>query len=109
MLSNLWSPLRYRWRALFARGAMEAELDEEVRFHLDREAAKLEGAGHSRAEAWRRAAALPSHFLPPSGRIRLVTTVRDVHNPIPGPETTESVALQMRPIIAIYHCRSRAI
>ena len=55
MLSDWWSEFRYRVRALFARGAMDAELDEEVRFHLELEAAKLERAGHSRSEAWRRA------------------------------------------------------
>ena len=43
MLSELWSELRFRWRALFRRGAVDAELDEEVRFHLEHETAKLDG------------------------------------------------------------------
>jgi putative ABC transport system permease protein len=47
--------LRYRLRALFARSAMEAELDEELRFHIERETEKHERAGVPRAEAERRA------------------------------------------------------
>src|SRR5262245_29589101 len=47
--------LRYRLRALFHRDAVEAELNEEVRYHLDREAEKLRTAGYSPAEARRRA------------------------------------------------------
>jgi len=33
----MWSDLRYRLRALFRRGRMEQELDEELRFHRERE------------------------------------------------------------------------
>ncbi|MFN0180983.1 MAG: ADOP family duplicated permease [Gemmatimonadales bacterium] len=55
MLRDLFSEIRYRLRALVARGAMDHELDEEVRFHLEQEAAKLERAGHPPAEARRRA------------------------------------------------------
>lgn len=47
--------LRYRMRALFRREAVEAELDEELRFHLEKEVAKLEGRGLSREEARRQA------------------------------------------------------
>jgi predicted permease len=32
--------IRMRWRALFRRGKVERELDEELRFHLEREAAQ---------------------------------------------------------------------
>jgi len=39
------SDLRYRFRALVHRDAMEHELDDELRFHIDREAAKLSRAG----------------------------------------------------------------
>ncbi|MFN8580822.1 MAG: ABC transporter permease [Gemmatimonadaceae bacterium] len=55
MLSELWSDIRYRFRALFHRGAMERELDQELAFHLEREAAKLEAAGAAPDEAYRRA------------------------------------------------------
>lgn len=47
--------IRYRLRALFARRDLEQELDAELRFHLERETAKLEAAGLGRAEAERRA------------------------------------------------------
>src|SRR5688500_14722136 len=44
------------WRTLVARPALEAELDEELRFHLDMETEKLRRAGHPTGEARRRAA-----------------------------------------------------
>lgn len=49
--------LRYRLRALFSRDAMDRALDEEFRFHIDREAEKLERAGVAPDEARRRARA----------------------------------------------------
>ncbi len=55
MLSDLWSDVRYRVRALVHRGRIEHELDDELRFHLEHEARRYERAGVPRAEAWRRA------------------------------------------------------
>jgi predicted permease len=55
MLSEWLSDARFRLRAIFRRGALEHDLDEELRFHLEREARKLEGEGVSPAEAMRRA------------------------------------------------------
>jgi predicted permease len=51
MFTDLW----HRWRALFRRSAVEHDLDEELRFHLDHQAAAYEKAGLDRAEALRRA------------------------------------------------------
>ena len=51
MISNLL----YRVRAVVLRGRVERELDEELRFHIECEAQKLECAGLSRREAQRRA------------------------------------------------------
>ncbi len=45
VLSERWSDLRYRLRALLDRDALERELDEELRFHLERETEKLAAAG----------------------------------------------------------------
>ena len=45
MWTRLWSELRYRTRALFRRATVEQELDEELRFHLDQEAAKYRAQG----------------------------------------------------------------
>ena len=55
MLSELWSDVRYRLRAVFRRGAVEHEMDDELRYHVDREADKYERLGLTRAEALRRA------------------------------------------------------
>lgn len=55
MLTDLASDLRFRWRALFRRAELERELDEELRFHLEREAANHERRGVSATEASRRA------------------------------------------------------
>src|SRR5688500_11132111 len=49
------SDLRFRWRALFERGAMERELDDELRFHIEREIEKHVRDGVPRREAERRA------------------------------------------------------
>jgi putative ABC transport system permease protein len=55
MVSDLWSDLRYRVRALVRRSHVEQELDDELRFHLERETRRHERAGVPRPEAWRRA------------------------------------------------------
>ena len=55
MLTELWSDLRYRLRALFRRAAVERELDTELRFHLEQEAEKYRHAGLSPNDALRRA------------------------------------------------------
>ena len=50
MLSDLY----IRLRSLFRRARVEKELDEELNFHLDRQAHKYLQAGMSRKEAMRR-------------------------------------------------------
>ena len=47
------SDLRHRLRALFRRKAVESELDEELRFHLEKSADQHVRAGHSPEEAMR--------------------------------------------------------
>jgi predicted permease len=47
--------LRYRARALFRHGAVERELDEELRFHFDREVEKYVRSGMTEEAAKRRA------------------------------------------------------
>ncbi|HWA15246.1 MAG TPA: ABC transporter permease, partial [Gemmatimonadales bacterium] len=49
------SDLKYRLRSLFRREAMEQELHDELHFHLEREAAKLEQGGLAPDEARRQA------------------------------------------------------
>ncbi|MBK9066747.1 MAG: ABC transporter permease [Gemmatimonadetes bacterium] len=55
MWARLWSEARYRARAVFRREALERELDEELRFHLEQEAARHRAAGLPAAEAMRQA------------------------------------------------------
>jgi putative ABC transport system permease protein len=55
VLSELLSDIRHRLRALFARAAVERELDHELRFHIEREAEKYERQGMQREAALRRA------------------------------------------------------
>ena len=55
MLSELWSELRYRLRAFLRREDVERELDDELRFHIEREAEKYVRAGLHPDEARRRA------------------------------------------------------
>ena len=49
------SDLKFRLRALVRRRAMEQELDDELRFHIERETEKYVREGLSRADAERRA------------------------------------------------------
>jgi predicted permease len=51
----MFADLRYRLRALVSRSAMDRELDDELRFHLDREIEKYVAEGTSRRDAERRA------------------------------------------------------
>ena len=51
----MWSDMIYRLRALVRRKAVETEMDEELRFHLERQVEKYAAAGMTRAEAVRRA------------------------------------------------------
>jgi putative ABC transport system permease protein len=53
--SDLWSDVRYRFRALFRRQARERDLDDELRFHIEQEAGKLEASGVPANEAMRQA------------------------------------------------------
>ena len=57
MLARLWSELRYRLNALVRRATVERELDDEIRFHLEREIEKHRRAGVDPGEARRRALA----------------------------------------------------
>ena len=47
--------LLHRLRSLFRRKSAESELDDELRFHFEREVQKYERSGLSREEALRRA------------------------------------------------------
>jgi putative ABC transport system permease protein len=55
IIASLASDVRYRLRAIFRRAEVERELDDELRFHLEHEAAKNERRGISSDEAARRA------------------------------------------------------
>jgi predicted permease len=55
MLRELLSDVSYRLRALFRRRAVEQELDDELRFHVERQAEEFERRGLPRAEALRQA------------------------------------------------------
>jgi hypothetical protein len=51
----MFTDLFHRLRAVFRRSAVEHDLDEELRFHVDQQVAAYERAGLDRAEALRRA------------------------------------------------------
>jgi predicted permease len=55
MLTELVSDIRYRFRALFSRHAVERELADELQFHLQRETERLVREGVAPDEALRRA------------------------------------------------------
>src|SRR6201996_444851 len=51
----MWNDLRFRLRALFRRSAEETELNEELRFHFERQVEKYKLSGMGEEEARRRA------------------------------------------------------
>ncbi len=51
----MFSDLRFRLRALFRRGTMERELDEELRFHIEQAIGKYVAGGMAPSEAARQA------------------------------------------------------
>src|SRR6266478_3923056 len=51
----MWSDLLLRLRSLFHRKKVEAELDDELRFHFENQVSKLVQSGLTPAEAQRRA------------------------------------------------------
>src|SRR5437879_6193845 len=51
----MWADLQYRIRAIFRRHAVEQELDEELRFHLDRQIQKQMTHGATAEDAARQA------------------------------------------------------
>src|SRR5690242_10093485 len=55
MLRELLNDMRYRARSLLARDSVEQELEDELRFHIEREAEKYETQGMSHEAAVRRA------------------------------------------------------
>jgi predicted permease len=55
MLRDLFSDIRFRLRAIFRRGAVERELGDELRGHIDIETGRLIREGVPAAEAQRRA------------------------------------------------------
>ena len=54
-LSDLLSEVRYRFRAVFRKRSVEHDLDDEIRFHIEQEAKKLQAAGLTSHEARRQA------------------------------------------------------
>ena len=57
MIDELLSEARHRLRAVFRRAALEREVEEELRFHLEMETAKHRRAGATAEEAARLARA----------------------------------------------------
>src|ERR1043165_9501778 len=54
-LSEIWSDVRYRVRAILRHDVLEQDLDEELRFHIERETEKYVAAGMPRDVAARQA------------------------------------------------------
>jgi predicted permease len=86
VISQGLSDIRYRVRALFFRASVEQELDDELRFHIERETEKYERQGISHAAALRRAR------LEFGGVEQMKEESRDTR----GTERLESIARDLR-------------
>lgn len=95
MLREIWNVASYRMRALFDRDALDRELDEELRFHLEREAERHERAGLSREDALRRAEAEFGHLdgiKEASRRARGTVAIDSMFRDLRGNPRTRGVA-----------------
>ena len=54
-LSDLLSEMRHRFRVVLRKRSVENDLDDEIRFHIEQEAEKLEASGLAPQEAHRQA------------------------------------------------------
>jgi len=78
--------LTHRLRALFRRDAVERELDEELRFHLEHEIDKRLAAGMPRAEAARQARLAVGGFA----------QIKEAHRDARGVRAIESILQDLR-------------
>jgi predicted permease len=95
MLSELLSDIRHRLRALFAHASVEQELDDELSFHIAREAEKYERQGMPYEAALRRA------------RLEFggIEHIKEVSRDTRGTARLESIARDLR--YAVRSLRSR--
>jgi predicted permease len=91
MLDRILSEIRFRLLALFRRDRLERDLDDELQFHLDREAEKHRQAGLPVEEASRRARAafgsvsgIKDDSRDARGLIWLETTLQDLRYAVRG-------------------------
>ncbi|HEY4130143.1 MAG TPA: ABC transporter permease, partial [Gemmatimonadaceae bacterium] len=76
MLSELWSEMRFRLRALVRRDTVARELDDELRFHIEKEYEKHIRAGVHPDEARRQA------MIAFGGLNRIKDDTRDAHGTV---------------------------
>jgi putative ABC transport system permease protein len=100
MLSEVWSDVRYRLRAVFRRADMERELEAELAFHVEQEAEKYVAMGMSTAEARRRARlafggmeGTKEGSRDARGTQLLETVIRDVRYALRSPRRTPGFTL----------------
>jgi putative ABC transport system permease protein len=91
---SAWSDLSERLRAVFRRGRQEQELDEELRFHLDREVEERVRLGADRAAARREA------LLAFGGVERIKEDVRDARGTRPFDDLLADVRSALRSLRA---------
>ena len=65
----MFADLRTRLRALFRRDAVEVELDDELRFHFEKQVEKYVTSGLPRAEAMDRRRSITLHHYAPLASI----------------------------------------
>src|ERR1700754_2311847 len=90
MFNELWSEVRYRTRTLFRRRDVERELDDEMRFHLEREAEKRARSGIPKEQAMRDAR------IAFGGVSRIKDDTRDAHGTALLEQFLQDIAYAMR-------------
>jgi len=104
----MWSDLIYRLRALIRRKAVEREMDDELRFHFERQAEKYVVSGLTRADAVRRVRmefggveSVKEECREARGGILVETVIQDVRYALRGFRRTPGFAATVVATIAL--------
>jgi putative ABC transport system permease protein len=90
VFSELWSEARYRLRRLFRRSQVDRDIDDEMAFHLEREADKLRRAGVPPERATRDAR------IAFGGTSRIKDDTRDAHGTALVEQLMQDIAYAIR-------------
>ncbi len=104
----MWRDLMYRLRELFQRACLECDLDDELRFHLERQIERYTNAGATAEESARRARLefgaldqVKEDYRDARGTAFVETCIQDLAYAVRGLRRTPAVALTIVATVAL--------